>query len=71
MEKHNESMGCYDRAIELNPQLAVAWMNRARTLSLNLSLFSQAKANASWAIELDPSLENESVQMTWSYIQAF
>jgi len=71
MEKHNESMGCYDRAIELKPKLAVAWMNRARTLSLNLSLFSLAKANASQAIELDPSLENESLQMTWSYIQAF
>ena len=71
MEKHNESMGCYDRAIELEPQLAVAWMNRARTLSLNLSLFSLAKANASQAIELNPSLENESLQMTWNYIQAF
>ncbi len=71
MEKHNESMVCYDRAIELKPQLAVAWMNRARTLSLNVSFFSQAQANASWAIELDPSLENESLQMTWSYIQAF
>ncbi|VVB71603.1 Tetratricopeptide repeat protein [uncultured archaeon] len=66
MGKHNESMACYNRAIELKPDLAVAWMNRARTLSLNLSLFSLAQQNASIAIELDPSLENELTRMTWS-----
>ena len=69
--KHNESMGCYNRAIELEPQLAAAWMNRARTLSLNLSLFSLAQQNYSRAIELDPSLENETLDMTWSYIPLF
>jgi len=68
--KHNESLRCYDRAIELKPELAVAWLNRAKTLSFNLSLFSLAQANASQAIKLDPSLENESLQMTWNYIQA-
>jgi tetratricopeptide (TPR) repeat protein len=68
--KLNEYLRCYDRAIELKPKLAVAWMNRAMTLPLNLSLFSLAQANASQAIKLDPSLENESLQMTWNYIQA-
>lgn len=68
--KHNESLRCYDRAIELNPKLAVAWMNRAITLSGNLSLLSLAQTNASQAIKLDPSLENDSLQMAWSYVQA-
>jgi len=69
--KNDESLACYDRAIELNPGLAQAWMNRARTLSLNLSLFSMAQQNACRAVELDPSLENETSLLTWSYIQLF
>ena len=71
LERQNQSMGCYDQAIELKPGLAVAWMNRARTLSLNMSLFPLAQENASQAIELDPSLENETSLWTWRYIQLF
>lgn len=70
MEKYNESLHCYDKAIELKPKLAVAWMNRAKILSFNMSLYSWSQSNASQAIELDPSLESESSQMTWNYIQA-
>jgi tetratricopeptide (TPR) repeat protein len=69
--KHDESMICYNRAIELKPKMAAAWMNRARTQSLNMSLFAMAQQNASRAVELDSSLENETSQMTWSYIQLF
>jgi len=69
--RHEESLACYDRAIELNPKLAQAWMNRARTLSLDMSLFAWAKQNASHAIELDPSLDNEESWMSWGYIHVF
>gem|GEM_PF-2157024 len=69
--KHNQSMGCYDQAIELKPDMAVAWMNRASTLSLNMSLLSLVQENASRAIKLDPSLENETPLWTWRFIPIF
>lgn len=69
---HNESMSCYNRAIDLRPQLAVALMNRASTLSLNLSLTSQARENATQAIILDPSLKDDiTILPQWRYIQLF
>jgi tetratricopeptide (TPR) repeat protein len=67
--KNNESMYCYNKAIEHNPKLAITWINRASTLSLNLSLSSLARENASQAIELDPSLENDIFMLpNWKYI---
>jgi tetratricopeptide (TPR) repeat protein len=69
--RHDQSLGCYDRAIRLKPEMAVAWMNRACTLSLDMSLLSLAQENASRAIKLDPSLENETSLWTWRYLQLF
>jgi tetratricopeptide (TPR) repeat protein len=69
--RHSESIECYNKSIDLNPNLAVAWMNRAYTLSLDQSFISMARENAIRAIELDPTLEEESSLWVWRYINLF
>jgi tetratricopeptide (TPR) repeat protein len=32
LRKYSEAIECYDRALELNPNLAVAWYNKGITL---------------------------------------
>lgn len=63
---HAEAMECYGNATRLDPLLAEAWYNMAKTQWLDLNLFSLARENYNKSVELKPNLRGE--QLVWLYI---
>ena len=53
LKQYTEAIADYDKAIELDPKLAPAYMNRG-VAKYNLKQYSEAIADYDKAIELDP-----------------
>jgi tetratricopeptide (TPR) repeat protein len=56
LEKYEEAIADYDKAIELNPNLADAWGSRGDA-KVNLQRYEEALADYDKAVELNPNLD--------------
>ncbi len=57
LNKYNESIKCYDKAIELDPKWAVPWNGKGNAL-LSLNRYNESTRCFDKAIELDPKYAN-------------
>lgn len=55
MNKYEESIAAYDRAIQINPNYSYAWSGRCNTFNF-LSQYQQALTNCEQALQLHPEL---------------
>jgi tetratricopeptide (TPR) repeat protein len=55
LEKYEEALACFDKAIELNPGYAEAWVNKGVTLC-SFGRFDEAIACCDKAIKFNPGL---------------
>ncbi|NEQ65096.1 MAG: tetratricopeptide repeat protein [Symploca sp. SIO2D2] len=56
-ESYEDSLDCYQKAIDLNPQSVDAWVNRAYAL-INLERYEEALESSQTAIDLEPQSVN-------------
>ncbi|MCJ7443024.1 MAG: tetratricopeptide repeat protein [Methanotrichaceae archaeon] len=54
-QKYDEALRAYDRAIQIDPEFAEAWYNKAIVLEI-LGLYDDAEASLIVAFQLDPNL---------------
>ncbi len=66
LDNHTQALIFYDEAIKLDPLLAEAWYNKAKTVAQDLNLISAARESYKKAIMLNPGLKGE--QLAWLYV---
>ena len=57
INKYDEAIKAFDKAIEINPQYSLAWYNKGRAL-YKLNKFDEAIKAYDKAIEIDPQHSN-------------
>jgi tetratricopeptide (TPR) repeat protein len=53
LDRYEEALGCFDKALELNPRDTAAWTNKGASL-LSLGRFEEALGCYDKALEFDP-----------------
>lgn len=66
MDRHNEALEAYNRSIQINPGLAEAWHNKAKTLALNPDAFDAAHECDQNALRMNSKLNGG---IDWVYAE--
>jgi tetratricopeptide (TPR) repeat protein len=61
VERHEEAIECFDKALEINPKDANVWYNKGVTLE-NLEKYEEAIKCFSAALEIKPNINNKVLQ---------
>lgn len=65
MDRHREALEAYNRSIQIDPELAEAWHNKGKTLSLDINAFDAAHECDQNALKINPKLSGEMLE--WVY----
>jgi predicted O-linked N-acetylglucosamine transferase (SPINDLY family) len=66
LKRHADALGCYERALAINPESAEAWADRAAALS-DLGRYDEALASCAKALSIEP--ERDYVYGGWLHMK--